>query len=335
MPRPGPERVGAMTSEVRVADTRAEMVQIVFPEHINVRGSLYGGRMMRWIVTAGTLAASRLARGTVVLGSMDDLDFLRPVLVNQVVALEACVVLVGRTSMEVEVQVHAEDPATGARERATAAHLAFVAVDREGRPRPVGVRVVPGSSEDERRQADARVRRERRLARLAARRRPEPDESPPRHHLDTCRVVFPEDAITGSLMFAGRLVMNLDEVASIVAARYARGPVVTASVDALDFVHPIRVGEIVHYRAALNHVGRSSMEIGVRVLSENPLSGEVHHTCSTFVTMVHTDRSGQPQPLPPLAPQTEAERRRWQEAEARRALRQARLRALRALSDQV
>ncbi len=324
-----------MTSVVRVADTRAEMIQIVFPEHINVRGSLYGGRMMQWIVTVGTLAATRLARGAVVLGSMDDLDFLCPVLVNQVVGLEAYVVLVGRTSMEVDVQVHAEDPATGWRARATTAHLAFVAVDRDGRPRPVGVQVVPESPEEERRQAEARTRRHRRLARLSARRAPEPEEPPPFHHLDTCRVVFPEDAIAGNLMFAGRLVMDLDEVASIVAVRYARGPVVTASVDALDFLHPIRVGEIVHYRAALNYVGRSSMEIGVRVLSEDPLSGQVHHTCSTFVTMVHTDRSGQPQPLQPFVPQTEAERRRWQEAQARRALRQARLRTLRATPEQI
>ncbi len=318
-----------MVRTLSVAHTRAETVELVRPEHTNAAGSLYGGRMMRWIVTAGTLAASRVARGPVVLGSMDELDFLSPVPVGRIVQLEATVPLVGRSSMEVRVQVHAEDPACGDRTLATRAYLGFVAVDAQGRPRPVGVQVVPEDPEEDRLQEEARARRERRLDRLAQRRRPEPDEPPPRHHLETCRVVFPEDAIAGNLMFAGRLVMDLDEVAAVVALRYARGPVVTASVDALDFVRPIRVGQVVHYRAALNHVGRSSMEVGVRVLSEDPLSGDTHHACSTFVTMVHTDVQGRPQPLPPYEPQTEAERRRWEQAEARRRVRLARVSRLR------
>jgi acyl-CoA hydrolase len=318
-----------MTRRTTVAQTRAETVEMVFPEHTNARGSLYGGRMMSWIVTAGTLAASRLSRGLVVLGSMDELDFLRPVLAGEIVQLTATVLLAGRSSMEVDVAVHAEDPTTGVPRLATRASLGFVAVDPDGRPRPVGAEVVAGSPEEERMQAEARWRRQRRLERVAQRRQPEADEPPPRYHLETCRVVFPEDAVAGNLMFAGRLVMDLDEVVSILALRYARGPVVTASVDALDFIHPVRVGQVVHYRAALNHVGRSSMEVGVRVLSEDPVSGEVRHTCSTFVTLVHTDLQGRPRPLPPYEPQTEAERRRWEQAERRRQLRQERLRSLR------
>ncbi|MDR5683854.1 MAG: acyl-CoA thioesterase [Armatimonadota bacterium] len=319
-----------MSRTVNIAQTRAEMVQIVFPEHINVRGSLYGGRMMAWIATAGTLAASRLSRGMVVLGAMDDLDFLHPVLLSDIVTLDAVVTDVGRSSMEVDVVVHAEMPTTGQRHRTTTAHLAFVAVDEGGRPRPVGVRIVPEGDEEERMHALAKQRRERRSSRIAAHRRPpEEGDRPTRHFLEVCRIVFPEDAIAGNLMFAGSVMMDLDQVASIVALRYARGPVVTASVDALDFVHPIRVGEIVHYRAALNAVGRTSMEIGVRVLSENPLTGEIAHTCSTFVTMVHMDFEGRPQPLPPYEPQTPEERRRWEEASARRQVRAARLAAAR------
>jgi acyl-CoA hydrolase len=302
------------------------MVQIVFPEHINARGSLYGGRMMAWIATAGTLAASRVSRGRVVLGAMDDLDFLHPVLMSDIVTLEAVVTDVGRSSMEVDVTVHAERPATGERHRTTWAHLAFVAIDESGRPRPVGVRIVPQDEEEAHLHARAKERRERRATRIAAHRiSPDEHDPPTRHHLEICRIVFPEDAIAGNLMFAGSLMMDLDQIASIVALRYARGPVVTASVDALDFVHPIRVGEIVQYRAALNAVGRTSLEIGVRAFAENPLTGHVAHTCSTFVTMVHTDLEGQPRPLPPYEPQTPDERRRWEEAAARRQVRAARL----------
>lgn len=302
---------------------------MVFPEHTNDRGSLYGGRMMSWIVTVGTLAGSRLARGMVVLGSMDALDFFQPVLAGQILHLAAVVPLVGRSSMEVDVEVHVEEPATGTTALATRASLAFVAVDEAGRPRPVGAQVVAHGPEEERMQQQALQRRKVRQQRLVQRRRPEPEDPPPRYHLETCRLVLPEDAVAGNLMFAGRLLMDLDQVASIVAMRYARGPVVTASVDDLDFLHPIHVGQVVHYRAALNHVGRTSMEVGVRVLGEDPRSGQLHHTCSTFVTMVHTDLHGRPQPLPPYGPETEAERRRWEQAEVRRKARQARLRSAR------
>lgn len=314
---------------IRVGDTRAEMVQIVFPEHINIRGSLYGGRMMAWIATVGTLAASRLARGSVVLGAMDDLDFLHPVVLGDIVTLEALVTDVGRSSMEVDVDVYAENPRDGERRRATSAHLAFVAVDEAGRPRPVGARVVPETEAEAQRVQAARNRRARRLERIASHRVPPEVPRPTRHALHTVRVVFPEDTIFGGLMFAGRLMMDLDEYAAIVAVRYARGPVVTASVDALDFVNPIRVGQIVHYHAALNYVGRSSMEIGLWVFAEDPISQALRHTCRTYITMVHVDLQGRVQPLPPYEPETPEERQRYEEALVRRTARLRRLEAVR------
>jgi acyl-CoA hydrolase len=317
-----------MTAEriVRVADTRAEMVQIVFPEHINPRSSLYGGRMMSWIVGAGTLAAQRLSRGPVVLGAMDDLDFLHPVRLSDIVTLEALVTDVGRSSMEIDVDVHAEDTRGANRRRTTAAHLAFVATDDAGAPRPVRARVEAADAWEAGLHTRAQERRRHRLTRIAAHRRPpEPRDPPGRHFLDASRLVFPEDAIAGNLMFAGRLMMDLDEVVSIVASRYARGPVVTASVDALDFVHPVRVGEVVQYRAALNYVGRTSMEVGVRILAENTRTGVTAHTGSTFVTMVHVDVEGRLAPLSPFTPSTPDESRRHAEAAARRALRARRL----------
>ncbi|MDR7405075.1 MAG: tRNA (adenosine(37)-N6)-dimethylallyltransferase MiaA [Armatimonadota bacterium] len=146
--------------------------------------------------------------------------------------------------------------------------------------------------------------------------------------LEVVRIVFPDDVVLGTLMFAGRLMAHLDEVASVLALRHCRGPVVTASVDALAFYAPIRVGEIVTYKAALNHVGRTSMEVGVKVVAEHPLTGERRHTCTAFLTMVHVGPEG-PRPVPPYVPVTEEERRRWAEAEARRARRLQRLARLR------
>lgn len=312
-----------------IRETALEMVQLVLPGHTNVRGTLYGGRMMDWITTAATMAGMRVARGSVVLASMDDLDFINPVAAGDVVTLRAQVEYVGTASLEVGVDVVAENPRQGAGSRpATVAHLALVAVAEDGRPRPVGVTIAPADAAEQALADAARARKAERAARLADRRdqaaRTDDDTAGLTHAVDVTRIVFPEDAVLGSLMFAGRLMMHLDEAASILALRYCRGPIVTASIDALAFHAPIRVGEIVIYQAGLNYVGRSSMEIGVKVLAEHPLTGLRRHTCTAFLTMVHV-ASGGPQPVPAYHPSTEPERRRWGEAERRRERRQARL----------
>src|SRR5205807_8238839 len=98
-----------------IADTTVEMVEWVIPEHAGGPGQIHGGRMMEWITKAGTLAASRVARGTVVLGAMDDIDFLHPVKVGQIAILRARVEDVGTSSLEVGVRVFAVDVLTGGR----------------------------------------------------------------------------------------------------------------------------------------------------------------------------------------------------------------------------
>jgi acyl-CoA hydrolase len=307
-----------------IHQTQLEMVQLVLPGHANVRGTLYGGQMMDWITTAATMAAMRLARGPVVLGAMDDLDFLSAVRVGDMVTLRAQVEYVGRASLEVGVDVDAEDPRQGGQRRATSAHLAMVAVDDTGRSRPVGIHITPADRAEQTLADAARTRKAERAKRLADRpsELAEEDETAAlTHTLEMSRLVSPDDAVLGTLMFAGRLMMHLDEVASLLALRFCRCPIVTASIDALAFFAPIRVGEIVAYQAGLNYVGRTSMEIGVRVLAENPLTGVRRHTCTAFLTMVHVDAQGRPQPVPPYHPTTEAERRRWEDAEQRRELR--------------
>jgi acyl-CoA hydrolase len=313
-----------------IAETGQELVHLVLPEHANIHGNLFGGRMMYWIVSAATLPALRLARRAVLLGSMDDLDFLAPVRVGDLVVMRSEIEHVGRSSMEVAVDVEAEDPRTGARRPATTAHLAMVAVDDDGHPHPVGATITPEGPEERAAAEAARARKEARDRRLAAHAAQaqassgaliEKDRNAPPYAIEVPRIVFPEDTIAGGRMFAGTLLLALDEFASILAVRYARGPVVTASIDGLDFYAPILVGHIVVYQAAINHVGRSSIEVGVRVLAEDPRTGDVRHTCTAYLTAVHVGPDGGPLPLPPFLPQRPGERRRWEEAEARRAMR--------------
>ena len=320
-----------------IRDTQLEVVQLVLPEHANTRGTLYGGRMMDWITTAATMAAMKLARGSVVLGSMDDLDFVNPVGIGDVVTLRAQVEYAGASSMEVGVEVHSEDPRRGIRRLTTASHLALVAVDEIGRPRPVGVQITPADQRELKIYHEAKARKAERDARLADRQeqaaRVEEDAGGVAHAMEVSRLVLPEDAVLGSLMFAGRLMMHLDEAASILALRYCRCPIVTASLDALAFYAPIHVGEIVVYKAALNYVGRTSMEVGVKVLAERPLTGQRRHTCTAFLTLVHLDADGL-KPVPPFHPATDTERHRWEEALRRRERRLQRRARLRTWSEQ-
>src|SRR5919106_1807831 len=119
-----------------IAGTIVEMVQLVFPEHAGAPEQIHGGRMMEWITQAGTMAAARVARGTVVLGSMDDIDFLHPVKVGEIAILRARVEYIGTSSLEVGVRVWAENVASGARAVTLNSHLVFVNVDDQVRPRP-------------------------------------------------------------------------------------------------------------------------------------------------------------------------------------------------------
>jgi acyl-CoA hydrolase len=315
-----------------VRETVTEMVQYVFPQYAGAPGQIYGGRMMDWIVTAGTLAASRVARGPVAVGAMDEIDFLHPVRVGEIATLRARVEYVGRTSLEVGVRVYAESAATGERHVTLSSHMAFVAIDETAHPRPVGTRVVPVDAGEEGVIEAAQGRREARRARLASRAeraREVADWTEGfRWRFEQRRFVFPEDALQGTLMFAGRLLLTVDEAAGILAVRYARAPIATASMDALEFYAPIRVGDILTYRGALTRVGTRSMEVEIQVLAEAPFGAEVRHTCTAYLTFVKLRGAGAALPAPEGLTGGEPEQR--EAADKRQAARVARVHALKA-----
>lgn len=127
----------------------------------------------------------------------------------------------------------------------------------------------------------------------------------------------------------GEVMKLIDSAAGIAASRHAGGVVVTASLDQMSFLHPVRVGNVVFVHACVNDVGRTSMEVGVRVEAEDVFSGLRTHTSSAYLVFVALDVSGRPRPVPPLEPETEQERRRQAEAKIRREVRLARAEAIR------
>ena len=140
------------------------------------------------------------------------------------------------------------------------------------------------------------------------------------------RVVMTESVLPGDgnplgTAFGGRIAQWIDVAGAIACQRHCRQRVVTASMDDLHFLKPIRVGMIVELRAQVNATFRTSMESGVRIESENPLTGERAHVCSAYLTFVAQDEQGRLVEVPRLVLQNEEDRRREQDARRRRGLR--------------
>jgi len=128
----------------------------------------------------------------------------------------------------------------------------------------------------------------------------------------------------------GVIMKFVDDVAGVVASRHSGGPAVTAAMDEMVFIQPVQVGDLVYAHAQVNWTGRTSMEIGVRVVAEPWNQAGVPPTpvATAYVAFVAVDSDGKPRPVPPVAPETEEDRRRFAEAEIRRTHRLARREAI-------
>ncbi|MCL5788463.1 MAG: acyl-CoA thioesterase [Candidatus Marsarchaeota archaeon] len=328
-------RVGARTdrnSSVSMGDTAVEAVYLVNPGDANPIGILHGGNMMNWMVSTATLAVSRLSNGNAVLGSLDSIFFVSPVRVGQMVHIRSWVEYVGSSSAEVAVQAVSEDPVTGKSATTTLSHMAFVAVDSRGEPRPIQTKIAP-SKKELGSYGLARRRWLKRRRTLSDRVQKSLDLSPyaadSEWRLDSSKIVFDDDALYGELMFAGRLLRLLDELTGVVATRYSKGAVVTGCVDDMSFYYPIRVGDILTVSVALNFTGNTTLELGAKIFCEDPFTGRKRHAATSYYTFVHIDPSGSPSPVPPYIPRTAGDKMRWESAKRRMYQRKRKLHSFR------
>lgn len=145
--------------------------------------------------------------------------------------------------------------------------------------------------------------------------------TPKDSHVEMTEMVLPNDTNTLGNMLGGKLMHLIDIAAAIAGARHSNKEVVTASVDELNFLHPIKLGEVVILRASVNRVFNTSMEVGVKVFSQNLRTGEIIHANSAYLTFVALDDEGKPVTINPIHPEDEEENRRYNEALQRRELR--------------
>ena len=131
-------------------------------------------------------------------------------------------------------------------------------------------------------------------------------------------LALPNDANVLGNLLGGKVMHLVDLCGALAALRHARKPVVTAAVDYMNFLSPVKIGQLLMLRSSVNRVFRTSMEVGVKVFVEDLASGAVRHTSSAYLTFVAIDIDGNRVPIPPVIPESEEEKRRYEEAARRR-----------------
>jgi len=135
-------------------------------------------------------------------------------------------------------------------------------------------------------------------------------------------IIFPADANALGNLFGGRLMQFIDLVGAVAASRHARAITITASMDHLDFVAPVHIGDLLILKASVNRAYRTSMEVGVKAMVEDVRgTGALKHVSSAYLTYVAVDREGKSIPVPPIVPETEHQKRRFEDAARRREMR--------------
>jgi acyl-CoA hydrolase len=162
---------------------------------------------------------------------------------------------------------------------------------------------------------------------------PPPDPEVPRpvrgSQVTFADLAEPQSQNVAGTLFGGVLLGFIDRAAAFCAMKHAGRPVVTKSMDSVEFNEPIYIGELVIAHASVNFAGTSSMEIGVKVFAQNPVTGEERHTNTCYATFVALDANGRPARVPPVLPETGEEKRRYAAGKQRREERLARRRAKR------
>lgn len=290
---------------MRLRDTLIETPHNVMNYLANPLGILHGGNHIRLLVDSASIAASRVARGYSVLARIDYLFLLEPVRAGENLYVYSWVDYVGRASMEVSCVSEAEDTVRGERRLVSVSAMTLVAIDPRLRPRPVGVCIEAPTREEELLLEEAlRRRRERDLA---GRREAVRDLDPPRplipgFSLASYRLINPGDSIAYGILHAGSLLFSLDELAGIVAGRYARGVVVTSSLDSANFYSPGYVGEVLEMFSAITYVGGKVVEVEVKAIARDPLSWGGRHITTARLVMVNLGAEGRPVEVKPYHP---------------------------------
>lgn len=317
------------------------MTVLATPDMTNFSGNVHGGSVLDHLTRVAYACASRYSGCYVTTISVDQVSFMQRIHVGELMTFLASVNYTGTTSMEVGVRVMAENIRERTSRHVMTSYLTMVAVNEDGTPTKVPT-MRTTTPEEKRRWEGARLRRELRKEieqrgleirqhpgaidhpiSEATETQPSPLPSPPpeQRRLTMTVLMTPDTASFSGYVHEGWILDLLDQVAYACASRYSGHYVITASVDHVVFMQRVRIGELVTFLASVNYTGRTSMEVGVRVMAENIRERTNRHVMTCYLTMVAVDDELKPTPVPPFSPQTATEQRRWAAAALRREFR--------------
>ncbi|MBX3564890.1 MAG: acyl-CoA thioesterase [Sphingomonas sp.] len=247
-------------AETKAAGEPVQLIDMVFPGDSNHHGTLFGGVALAHMDKVAFLAASRHGRAPFVTAASDKIDFAAPARAGDMVEVTGRVVRVGTSSLDVEVELVAEAPVSGERRLCTRGRFTLAAVKGpETRlPLPPLVEAAAG----------------------------------PEGWLRMAEMVFPSQTNHYGTLYGGDALKMMGKAAFIASTRHARAVMVMAASDRIDFVSPIRQGEMVELAARVAMTGRSSVRVDVELWAENLLDGERRHAATARFTMVSVDANG-------------------------------------------
>ncbi|MEH3040022.1 MAG: acyl-CoA thioesterase [Sphingomonas paucimobilis] len=246
-------------------DRPIQLIDTVFPGDTNHHGTLFGGAALAHMDKIAFLAATRHGRAPFVTASSEKIDFAAPARVGDLIVATARVVRVGHSSLDVAVELVAEEATSAERRTCTQGRFTLVAVKG-----PDTILPLPPIRED---------------------------AVAPGGKLHMVDMVFPPQTNHYGTLYGGDALKMMGKAAFIAATRHSRAVIVMAASDRIDFRSPIRTGEMIELVSEVRRVGRSSIDIGVELWAENLLSGERRHAATAAFTMVSVDANGRAKPL--------------------------------------
>lgn len=302
---------------LRVRDTVTTTINMVHYQETNFMGRLHGGDMLKFLADSGMLASMRVAKGFTVLASLDQVLFKKGGRLGDIIEVEAKVLYVGKSSMEVEMSARRGE------EIIVTATGTYVKVDQEFRPVEIDEKVIPETREEQVKVEEAMKRREARLEKLANRNSMRECSADPtnflRYRISNSLFVGPGMTYDGRVASAGMLLKAMDDLGGTLALRFNgienyspdSDGVVTVAVSDIFFYSPIRLGDVVEMNAGLTYVGKTSADILINVNRLDPKSGGCSHVTTAFFTYVRIDPQGNKKEMPEYVPATEQERELW------------------------
>ncbi|ABP94180.1 MULTISPECIES: acyl-CoA thioesterase [Metallosphaera] len=283
---------------------RTETYYNVFPWHTNHFGSLHGGIYMSWLIDTAGILMSSVSQGNYLLASVDYLYLFKPARLGDILRVTAEAKASWKSSVEIEV--------TGCIKRGNTEELgaiglmSYVAVDENGRPRPLTVKIEGDEGAEK-----------RRVKRLERKKMVSEDTSELLPGMtfgrSYIRTIYPEHGFGNGILYAGKMYMMLDEALAIVAKMYSKGNTFTASAGSADFLVPVKIGDILEIQGAVEYTGNTSLDVGAKIFAINHFTGSRRLVSRTVFSFVSIDENGKPRPIQKLEPSSEYERRIMEE----------------------